>query len=417
MVEWASHDGVYGFTTWPPELKSEVLRRFGRHPVRPNCDSYRRTPRDFQTFRNHLIKGVKKKAELTSYYLMKGGWDFFAQVFSECHCVGHQCWHLHEPGHPGYDPAVAPYLDDPIRDVYREIDRAIGKILAHVREDTMIIFLASHRMSHMFGGNFILSKILEKLQYLKIYPPSLKISQPSGPTKKIRDQLVRGWRKIPFRIRSVFKPSLLSFYDLILQRIAEGGSIPLPTYLKEIDFAHSKCFPVPNGNAVSGIRINLAGREPHGIIKPGPEMNELCATLTSDLLSIRNIKNGKALIKNIILTSMLHKGEYSDHLPDMLIEWDDENPLGNIAVGDQAGSQVRLFSEKLGVLEGQNTYCRTGDHRPEGLFMASGPGIKAGWIRRTISIMDFCPTFMQLCGSEMPAVDGMPIPEILGIKR
>ena len=34
--------------TWPPELKSEVLSRFGRHPVKPRCDSYRRTPHDFR---------------------------------------------------------------------------------------------------------------------------------------------------------------------------------------------------------------------------------------------------------------------------------------------------------------------------------------------------------------------------------
>jgi predicted AlkP superfamily phosphohydrolase/phosphomutase len=411
-VEWASHDGVYGFTTWPAELRWEVLRAFGRHPVKPCCDLYGRSLHDFRSFRNHLIEGVKTKAELTVYYLMRGGWDFFAQVFSESHCVGHQCWHLHEKGHPGYDPAIAYQMGDPICDVYREIDRAVGKILAHVGEDTTVVFLASHRMSHMFGANFLLGEILEKLHYLKMCPPGNQVLRRPSRIKTIKDLLAAGWLKMPAGIRSTLEPSLLALCDLIVRK-NEEGSIPLPAYIKEIDFQHSKCFPVPNGNAVSGIRINLTGREPKGSIRPGPELNELCAAITEDLLGIRNMNNGKALIKDIKLTSTLHDGECSDNLPDLLIEWDDENPLGSIAVGDREGSRLRLFSEKFGVLEGQNSYCRTGDHRAEGLFMASGPGIKTGRIGRTVSIMDFCPTFMQLFGLKMAPMDGKPIPEIL----
>ena len=415
MVEWASHDGVYGFTTWPPELKWEVLNRFGRHPVKPCCDSYRRTLPDLRSFRDHLINGVRKKADLTIYYLMKGGWDFFAQVFSESHCVGHQCWHLHDPGHPGYDPVIARQLGDPICQVYGEIDRAIGKILAHAGQETIVIFLASHRMSHYFGGNLLLGKILEKLHYLKILPDNVQGSQPVSQIKIIKNLLARGWRKIPARVRSVFGPGLFSLYDSIQQKINGDYVFPLPTYLRTFDFQRSKCFPITNGNAVSGIRINLAGREPQGIVQPGREMNELCAALAKDLLGIRNLKNGKPLIKDIKITAMLYSGEFLKYLPDLLVEWDDESPLSSSAVGDQEGSQLRLFSEKFGVLEGQNSYCRTGDHRPEGIFLATGPGIKAGRLARTVSIMDFAPTFTQLFGIAMPAADGSQIPEILGM--
>jgi predicted AlkP superfamily phosphohydrolase/phosphomutase len=418
MVEWATHDGVYGFTTWPAELKAEVLSRFGSHPVERYCDSYGRTLQDFQSFKDQLIKGVRKKAELTIYYLMKGGWDFFAQVFSESHCVGHQCWHLHNSEHSGYDPELASQIGDPIRDVYREIDGAIGKILAHVEKDTSIIFLASHGMSHGFGGNFLLDNILERLKYLKKFPHG----QSPSHFETIKDLLRRNWRKMPAIMRTMSQSSLRDLSNLILHRIKGVEPlpfelVPLPDYIRSIDFHHSKCFPIPNGNAVSGIRINLVGREPKGIIKQGPEMDELCTALTNDLLSIRNMKNGKALIKAITLTSMLYKGEYSDLLPDLLIEWDDETPLGSILVGDLEGSQLRLFSEKVGVVEGNNTYCRTGDHRPEGLFMAYGPGINAGQITRTVSIMDFGPTFLRLFGLTMPGADGSPIPEILGRLR
>ena len=65
-------------------------------------------------------------------------------------------------------------------------------------------------------------------------------------------------------------------------------------------------------------------------------------------------------------------------------------------------------------MEGENTYCRTGDHRPEGLFVAFGAGISSGDIGGTISIMDFAPTFLRLFSLKNPDLDGKPISEILG---
>ncbi len=110
MVEWGSHDAVYGFHTWPSALKEDLLKRFGNHPMKKSCDSDRRSPQDFCRFRDQLIEGVKKKCELTIHYLNKGELGFFAQVFTEGHCAGHQCWHLHDPAHPNYYPkVVSPY--------------------------------------------------------------------------------------------------------------------------------------------------------------------------------------------------------------------------------------------------------------------------------------------------------------------
>jgi arylsulfatase A-like enzyme len=43
-----------------------------------------------------------------------------------------------------------------------------------------------------------------------------------------------------------------------------------------------------------------------------------------------------------------------------------------------------------------------------------GPGINPGVIGRTISIMDFAPTFLNLFGIKNPDLDGKPISEISG---
>ena len=94
------------------------------------------------------------------------------------------------------------------------------------------------------------------------------------------------------------------------------------------------------------------------------------------------------------------------------MEWNEDLSIGSKGVGDDRSCRLQLTSEKIGLIEGEYTYCRTGDHRPEGLFIVSGPGINPGVIGRTISIMDFAPTFMRLLGLTNPDLDGKPISEI-----
>ncbi|PYM34062.1 MAG: hypothetical protein DME15_09605, partial [Candidatus Rokuibacteriota bacterium] len=91
----------------------------------------------------------------------------------------------------------------------------------------------------------------------------------------------------------------------------------------------------------------------------------------------------------------------------------DDKPLGSATVGSGRGARVRLTSRKIGPIEGSNNYCRSGDHRREGLFVAVGPTLSPGKMSRTVSIMDFAPTFTRLLGVELPEADGDPISELL----
>jgi predicted AlkP superfamily phosphohydrolase/phosphomutase len=409
MVEWASHDGVYGFQTWPGPLKGDVLKRFGKHPVRPCCDSYGRSPQDFCTFRGHLIEGVRKKCDLTIHYMNTAEWDFFAQVFTEGHCAGHQCWHLHDPTHPNHDQNVVSRTGDPIRDVYRAIDSAIGRILAHVDQQTLVLFLATHRMAHNIGGAFLLEEVLEKLNVFK-RRSSAPASGQEGMIKRIFDVARREWHKLPDPIRITLKPVLSPLYGSAARRVVGEDFYPPGPGM---NLEHSKCFPHENGNLISGIRINLSGREPDGLVKPGKELEAFCRELSDDLLSLVDVDSGKQMIRRVIRTSDFFKGPCIDHLPDLLVAWNEDKLIGSKAVNNDKSCRLRLTSEKIGIVEGEYTYCRTGDHRPEGLFIAYGAGISPGTLGRTVSIMDFAPTFLNLFGLANPGLDGEPIGEIL----
>jgi predicted AlkP superfamily phosphohydrolase/phosphomutase len=400
VVEWGRHDSAFGFQTSPSGVAREIFARFGAYPPGPSCDGTRRTPKDYARFVDRLVRGVEAKAELTKHLLARGPWDFFIQVFTESHCVGHQCWHLHDTAHPAHDPSVAAAIGDPLRTVYAAIDAAIGDVLAEAGEARVVV-LSAHGMSHWFGAHFLLRDILFRLGVA---------GPPEAPIEGVEEEggalaLARSvWRRLPGPIRGRLSP----LRDRI-RREADGAG-GLPTL--GVDPRTSRCFPVGNGLAVGGIRLNLAGREPDGTLQP-EYAHAFCARLTRDLKEIVDQRTGGPLVRRVLRTAERFDGELLHHLPDLLVEWSDEVPTGSSAVGDGAAAGVRAHSSKIGTVEGTNDYGRTGEHRPEGVFVAAGPGIQPGRLERELSILDYAPTFARLLGVDLPPVDGRPIEELL----
>lgn len=403
LVEWGSHDANYGFRSWPPRLARRIRSRFGPHPLSTSCDEDHRSPEAFRALTGRLVEGVRRKTALTRSLLDQGGWDFFAQVFTEAHCVGHQAWHLHDPAHPAHEAQVSRVAGDPVREVYIAIDHAIGELLRAAGEDCLVIVLLSHGMCARYGAQFLLPDILIRLG-VGVAP-----AQPARTAPSARARLLEaGWHRTPDGLKDWLRPGL----DLIRRARARGDSLPRWS----LDPRAGRCFLVDNGLAVGGIRLNLRGREPQGLVSPGAEEQALSRQLVRDLEEIRNLDSGHPMIGRVSRTADLFQGEYLSLLPDLLVAWSEDAPIGSATVGSGGGATVRLGSERVGELVGTNRYCRTGDHRPEGLFIAAGPGIGPSRISRKVSVMDFAPTLGALLDVEIPSPDGRPIRELLSAR-
>jgi predicted AlkP superfamily phosphohydrolase/phosphomutase len=398
VVEWGGHDGIYGFQTAPPELAADLHSHHGPHPLLGACDRAGRTREAFAEFVATLESGVRKKSEWTRELLGRGSWDLFMQVFTESHCAGHQCWHLHDATHPMHDAEFVRVHGDPLRRVYQAIDAAIGEIV-HDAGDAAIVVFAAHGMSHRFGAQFLLRDILVRLGVTV---------EDSAPAESRGGMLARplreGWTRLPERLRRPVRA---------LRRLAARpgtGAAALPSL--RVDVRHSRCFPVNNGLAVGGIRLNLAGREPSGVVQPGAEAEAFCAELQARLLEIVNAETGRPLVARVRRTAEMYAGEHRDALPDLLVEWNDATPLGSSALGPPGAGRVRARSDAIGVLEGTNDYARTGEHRPDGWLIAAGPGIPHRRLERTVSLLDVAPTAAAMLGVPLPGVDGRPIDEL-----
>ncbi|MDB4911281.1 MAG: type phosphodiesterase/nucleotide pyrophosphatase, partial [Gemmatimonadetes bacterium] len=398
VVEWGAHDAFFGHSTIPPELASQIEARVGRHPAGASCDAAGRGAREYRELVSALAEGVRRKGEWSTELLARGDWDLFMQVFTESHCVGHQCWHLHDAAHPAHDAIIAGMTGDPLRVVYRAIDAAIGTLVDTARDAHVIVF-AAHGMSHRYGAHFLLRDLLFALGAAT--PPAKQLRE------RVRDVASRAWHALPAAARTLLSP-LRRRVMPDTSASAHSGSSGIG-----VDVDRSRCFPLANGLAVSGIRLNLVGREPRGVLAPGKEADRFVETLTEDLLAIVDDASGAPLVGRVLRTRDHYCGEHLDALPDLLLEWNESVAIGSTALADGAGARVRARSPRIGTIEGANDYGRSGEHRPGGWLVAAGPGVERGRLERAPSLLDLAPTFARILGVELPGAEGTPIAEIV----
>ena len=283
--------------------------------------------------------------------------------------------------------------------VYEAIDKAIGEILAEAGECNVCVF-SSHGMSHWYGAQFLLPEILFRLGVAQRPPPA-----PRSASSVAVDGATWAWHQLPASVRGRLG-GVRSRYG---PRKAESNK-GLPSL--GVDTARSQCFHHRHGLAIGGIRLNLAGREPQGIVQPGAAADAFCEALTEDLMAIIDERSDRSLIRRVVRVAELYEGPYLDELPDLLVEYDDTVPTLSTRVGDGEGATVRVRSPKIGVLEGANTYGRTGEHRSQGLLVAAGPQVEAGVFSRQVSVLDLAPTWSRLLGVELEGTDGRAIEDL-----
>ena len=355
--------------SWPPALIDDLIREFGSNPI-GHCDRFESAGDRCLELQQILHKRIEMKAAAATKILDQGGWDLFMTSFADSHCVGHQSWHLHNPSHPDYDADWVLRHGDPVREVYRALDSALGRLLERAGPETIVVFLAGPGMQGNYGANFLLDRVLRHLENGKVRSKRAAV-----------DSLQWAWRKIPSRLR--FKARRFSDGFLSSER------------------SQRRCFAVPHNEVSGAIRINLAGREADGLVQAGTEYDELCDALTEDLLALVNLDTGRPAVLDVIKTHDCMAGERLDDLPDLLVSWNREAPIR------------RLGSPKIGEIGGAYPGVRTGDHTSNVMFMVKGPDIAAGRTADVSRIEDFAPTIAAYLGISLADVEGRPIEALM----
>lgn len=378
VVEWGVHDcHDRRIRTWPTTLAADVLSRYGPDPV-GRCEIQNRSAEEFIDFRDKLLRRIRAKRDMICHYLQWEEWDLFVSVLDETHCVGHQAWHIHDPQHPRYQPALAALVGNPIKQVYEEIDRALASVLDCLGDDCTVIFVSSHGMGPTSDGNQVFDEILRRIE---------GVSTGAGP--RAISTIKRSRTVLPRMLSELF--GRLSEY---------GVAFGVSEDLRRRDRSCRAYFAIPTLDPTAGVRINLAGREKAGFVQPGAPCERLISQLTRELRSLIDGATGRPLVGEITRRAEIDFGGYEGEPPDLIVEWAVKDPTW-------------IESPSIGPVDPVYN-SRAGDHRMLGFAMARGPSVRPVQLDRPIRLEDFGPTIARLLGVGIANTDGEAIPEIVG---
>jgi predicted AlkP superfamily phosphohydrolase/phosphomutase len=202
-------------------------------------------------------------------------------------------------------------------------------------------------------------------------------------------------RAIPFRLQG----SLLRRLPAAAGRLEGGarfGAIDWPrttAFSEELDYHPS-------------VWINLAGRDAHGTVSPA-DYDRTRDALRSALVGWRD-EAGMPVVERVWRREELYRGPATERAPDLLLELAAPGGYSQSclrSVGPGAALR-RLGAAEHGAGKGAGL---NGSHRPDGLFVLAGPGVRPGACARA-DIVDVLPTLLALGGMAVPeGLDGSVI--------
>jgi predicted AlkP superfamily phosphohydrolase/phosphomutase len=169
------------------------------------------------------------------------------------------------------------------------------------------------------------------------------------------------------------------------------GQVARHTFL--MDWGRTRAFATtPTSNGIFIVRGNGDGR---GV--PEAEYHSFRERLVRELLAEKDPATGEALVSRVDTREEAFPGRFSSLAPDLTLSLADGG-LVSILPSD------RLVSPRLAV---------AGSHRPLGVFLAKGPGVRRGADAGELSILDVAPTLLYGLGLPVPAELEGRVPEEL----
>ncbi len=128
---------------------------------------------------------------------------------------------------------------------------------------------------------------------------------------------------------------------------------------------------------------------------------EIIKTQLSDKLQTLCDPDSQAkMVEKILTRDVLFQGPFASQAPDLVAQFSYDYSL-----------EFDIRSNRL--VSDMQPKAKTGEHRIEGLLIASGPPIEPGLLKRPISIQDVTPTLLYVLNSSIPQnYDGRLITEL-----
>ena len=373
IFEW----GVWAWygerASQPENLLGEIKRRFGVYPLKMEAKRLGARFPDPVLLEKRLLESVEHKRASFEWLLAASPWDVAITVFGETHPAGHYLWPRGILAYSVKDDARF----ESLRRVYVELDRALGSIRAALPKDATLLVLSGDGVTVNHCGWYLVPDVLDRLGYSAAPEPAGGEGQPRKGLSlgRVKDMMPQGARRwiadhLPWWLRDRIGASMRA---------------------AQIDWSRTRAFALPT-DLEGCIRINLEGREPHGIVKPA-EYPGLCREIAERLTELVNPATGERAVRKVWLRDEVFPGPAREYLPDIVVAWNNAAPIR------------ALSSARLGTVERESPDPRTGTHSWRGFCLAQGAGFARGGAG-SARLEDVAPTVLGLVGATAAGMDG-----------
>lgn len=373
--------------TYPPELKAELLAELGEYIIELPLEEEARTYH-YDALWDKVWRSLENSTAAVRYLMTHKAWDVFAVNFRATDSVQHFFWKFMDPSHPQYNAAAHSPYRDCIRRVYQELDAFVGEVRAGLGSEDVLIVMSDHGFGPSSDKVLYLNNWLAMegvLSYRR--PPAGSMKKPAGFTAAF---WTTAWERLHQSVPHPIKENLERLMPRFYQRIR------YPTIFFFIDWEHTRAYA---DEYQESIWINLAGREPKGIVQPGEEYEALRREVIARARELRDPLTGELAFEAAYLREEIYHGPEVARAPDIIL-LPRQDPYFRVRPSHISPGLVAVHT--LSPAELKKDYLPNGTHRLFGMFFAEGPGIAAGRRVEGIGIEDMAPTLLQLAGCRVP---------------
>ncbi len=270
-------------------------------------------------------------------------------------------------------------------EIFELIDRGMGQILDDVGEEVPVMVLSDHGFGTL-EKDVYLNNYFQKKGYLDFEPQALAealIFHPGFERGAMGSAFLRLLcRSRWFRQNAPWQQKSFS----------------------QLDWQKVKCFST---GLFGNVFLNRKDRFPQGWIEPdSDEYFEIRSEVMADLQALR--LEGEPLVDEIYLSEEIYHGPYVSKSPDLILR------MKNYAYITRGGDE--FSSNEITDFPGVN---HSGNHRMEGIFLASGSPYKSqGEVQVSAILEDLVPTLFHALDLPIPfEMDGRVLKPIMETSR
>jgi len=276
---------------------------------------------------------------------------------------------------------------------YKLVDRELGRwIEQYAGPDTTVVIMSDH-------GGAAAHRLLN-LHKLFVDRGWLQIEAAPGTSQAgaaAHSALARASLRLWNAAKRLLPQAVASRLQPLRQRVRNRLAAPL----QHRQIAWDRTVAVPMGSSAGGVvRLNIAGRDRHGILPP-QQAESLLAEIREALLAMRD-QRGEPVFEAVPSGAEVFSGPYVSEGPDLLLVPSEPSVFALPGLHDSWTQIPFLLEQPHAVTELQQPL---GVHSMEGILVMAGPQIEAAPLQEQASLLDVAPTLLYAIGE--PIADYM----------